>query len=538
MSVGMGCFPLDIFAVKQYGIARWQREFFWPVSDLEFRRMCDEVESLLTRHINEDPAELSDVLLIKWQLLSEYAHFLHAVWVLTRIEAQGFMPLYTGNTLWYGDLAKNLLNGKKESLSKKRNTTLPEISNQRTIKGVIAMAGRTLRLNVTPRKFFDYVRSGESGKVYGTPDHLVTSYLRRKHGWYFITSARQWIPPLRDLPATFTDRLREYAVKIVEELSTVVRTHAIALNATHLGYLRRFTEDQLFDGARALLSLREYLKAHPFKQVIVPILGAPFQRAIALTVRALGGRVTSFAHGGSIGLFDVPTLSLSEFALADEFVTYTKGSAELFERIQKNHPPLRGNRVRIVAAETPYYFDLWKRWKGLALPSTIKKVMVIGIPHAPWRKSHGTAMLSLMHLDFELRLIKVLKDAGYKVIYKAHPDRLSEISGIFDDIATVVTKDFKYTAPQADAYIFGALRTTAFPIALTTNKPIILLQMKDEYPRPFDDAMALLKKRCAVVSGWFDERNRIMFDPQEFLTVLSRSPIPPDTKFVQKYLFP
>lgn len=531
-------FPLDIHAVKEYGIAKWQRDFFWPVSDNEFISMTNAIEAVIAKHINEDAPELSDVLLIKRNLVSEYGHILHAFWVLQRIPLKGLAPLYTEKTLWYPQLAEGRLESHRGSLSHKRDSTFPEIVVANQLRGFVGKAGQTLRINVRPGKLLDYLHHGTRGKVYGMPDHLVRCYLQEQVGWYSLTSAREWTVPLCDLSASYILKLQEYARHIVDEISAVARTYSIALTSSLIAYLISFTEDQILDGARALFSLHQFFSPHPPNHVVVPVLGAPLQRAVALTVRSLDGRVTSFAHGGSIGLFDVPTLSVSEFALADEFVTYTKGSVEFFERIQIHHPPLRGNHVRILSANTSFYFDLWKQWSHAPVSKAIKKIMIVAFPHAPWRKSHGTGMLSLMQLDFELRLVEVLKKAGYDVLYKAHPDRLQEIQGIFDTQATVITEDFQYTNARADAFIFGSLRTTAFPMALCTNKPIITLYMDHEYPKPFEDALALLKKRCTMVRGWFDERNRIMFDSEALLAALASPLSSPSKEFVERYLFP
>ena len=38
-AISEGEFPVDIFAVKEYGVERWRKDFFWPVSDSEYIRL-------------------------------------------------------------------------------------------------------------------------------------------------------------------------------------------------------------------------------------------------------------------------------------------------------------------------------------------------------------------------------------------------------------------------------------------------------------------------------------------------------------------
>jgi len=40
------------------------------------------------------------------------------------------------------------------------------------------------------------------------------------------------------------------------------------------------------------------------------------------------------------------------------------------------------------------------------------------------------------------------------------------------------------------------------------------------------------------VHGGFDERNRFVFNEKELLDALARKVEPPDTEFIEKYMFP
>ena len=47
-------FPLDIGAAKTYGIKRWQKEFFWPISYESFIQIETEIKQVLNELIKEN----------------------------------------------------------------------------------------------------------------------------------------------------------------------------------------------------------------------------------------------------------------------------------------------------------------------------------------------------------------------------------------------------------------------------------------------------------------------------------------------------
>jgi hypothetical protein len=257
-------------------------------------------------------------------------------------------------------------------------------------------------------------------------------------------------------------------------------------------------------------------------------------------VRKNGGRVISFSHGGLIGLYDTPTFAFSEFALSDEFITYTPVSIALFDKIKANHSPLKNNQFIINSIDTQVYFKLWRKHKNKALPLKIKKVMLLGFPLNQIRNYTMAGGFSLMRLDLELRIIESLEKSGYRVIYKVHPDRRQEAKGLFQGFNNVEIWEgyFEDCLDQVDAFIFSHLRTTAFSSALCTNKPIISLRLEPEFFKPLPEAQELLAKRCDFINAQFDERNRIIFNEKEFLACLAKRPEFPNNDFLKKYMFP
>ncbi len=100
----------------------------------------------------------------------------------------------------------------------------------------------------------------------------------------------------------------------------------------------------------------------------------------------------------------------------------------------------------------------------------------------------------------------------------------------------VVTEDFHTSHRFADAFFFGPMRTTAFPIALCTQKPIVALLVDSEPATPFPDALALLARRVAIIRAALDDHARVMFDPAALVAAFVHPVDPTDTAFLDTYL--
>lgn len=536
-------FPVDIYSVKKYGVKKWQGDFFWPVADREFAALCSDLDRMFCEYIETSPCELSDILLLQRNSVLEYWHFLHAVKVIDLVRRRGLQPFYCDQSMWYKAILERDLHKKPAGFTVKRVEYRQ--GGWRLVKTNAAMHARSIYYNFTPEKIWQCIRQGSGATIFGRPDTLQRQYMQSLPYWISLRSPYDLMPVKkeeREILSGSGKNLHDdhvIARDIVQRITSIAQNHQIILFEDQANYLYRFTVHQ-FTRARAMLtSVERILKRRGgVHHLLVTVATAPVQRTAAIAVRKQGGKVTMFTHGGHIGIFPSPTVAKNEFALANEFVTYTKGSVALFKRMLAMERPLRKNTVVLTPGNGDMYLRLWREFQKQSLPIRIHTAMVIGFPYNPWRRPYGAASLALMNLDFELRLVRFLKEHGYRVIYKAHPDRLQEAAGIFDGLAEVIRQPFETVLAYADAFIFGCIRTTTFPLALATNRPVIACMMHDENPPLFPDVRLLLEKRCTFIRLDFDERNRIMFNDGELLGALSASPRPPNTEFLEQYLLP
>lgn len=528
-------FPVDIFAIKEYGIKNWQSEFFWPVSDEDYFNLCGSIDGCLIRWIETQPEEMSDLLLIISSLRAEYWHFLHALKVAQDISAEGGKILYSGDALWYKEIIGG---GPIPVRGFRRGKSKPALSKR--IKADMAKTVWKLQYNKKIGKLFCFRKNRDITEIYGAVTPLMKLYIRNSQSLFNFTSDYDWLggKSTRDLPQGLLLKIGEVSKNIANDLTSIARDHEIMLSAHHSDYLKNLTEGMLTNAAQIMYSVKGRLKKNGKIKLITSSFVSIFARVLCVAIRRLGGHVVTFNHGNGIGIYDSPGMAFLEFAVSDEFIIYNKKTAGFFESIKNSHPHIRNNKTIITSLDSDGLYKIWEKNRKKLLPEKMKKVMVIGYPHNQSRQYGAAGSFSPIQLDFELRVADILKRSGYEVIYKAHPDRLAEVEGIFGQKTSVIKGYFEDRMDMADAFLFGSIRTTAFPIALCTNKPVIGFMMESERFKPFPEALGSLKKRCSMVKAKFDERNRIVFDEKELLGALAQKPAQPDTEFMKKYIFP
>ncbi|NQT06210.1 MAG: hypothetical protein HQ575_01570 [Candidatus Omnitrophica bacterium] len=544
--MAQGCkdryFPVDIIKIKEYGIEKWRNDFFWPVSDSEFFALYEDISASLRRYITTQPEEIGDIFLIQRYLVTEYLHFLHALKVIQKIGRLGMRILYTDHTPWYKKLttdhypAENPIPNIGRPMCDLCNYTFcknTEITIKKIAKNVI--------YNSNPLKCFKPKDNEENALFCGSVSSLTGEYIKKAPYYTYFTSPSDWLPKRFTymIPNKKENAIKEISRAFADELRSIAVKNEIEIFNVHIDHLRQMMQNELIFSARILGALKDEIKMRRKKiHLLTANLNSPFIRALSIAVRRQGGRITSFSHGGHIGLFDTPTMAFSEFALSDEFITYTTKSIELFEKIKKSHKPLRPVNTVIKSADSNEYYKWYKMYNKKKLPKEVKKVMMVGYLYTHLRKHLTPSALGFMQLDLELRIIDLLKDAGYEVFYKAHPENLPEVESIFKSRVKVLKGYLEDYLSLADAFIFTHVKTTAFPITLCTNKLVIAFCMAGSPIRPFPEPMELLKKRCDFVNMEFNGQNRVIFDEGQLLSYLSKNPQHPNNEFMETYLFP
>ena len=116
----------------------------------------------------------------------------------------------------------------------------------------------------------------------------------------------------------------------------------------------------------------------------------------------------------------------------------------------------------------------------------------------------------LYHRDYDRFGAEVFIKNGFEVVYKAHPDRLQEIKGLFESQADEYNAEpFEKVWNSVDAYVFTDTASTTFGFSLATNKDIFLFNNAADERNPYLDS--LLKKRVNLIPMFLDEKNRMQY---------------------------
>lgn len=524
-------FPVDIYAVKEYGLEKLSENFFWPVSDMDFFKLYSDIERLYKNYINGEE-EMGKLLLIQFKLFYEYLQFLHALKVIAEARRCGKEPIYTAESFWYRDIMCDDM-AHSHIISGTKNAGLSDYMRGIIVKNVKAIKHNTRITNIFKKP---------AAVVFGTVTPIMTEYIKEsKYAVKFMLPGDLF--PFNfhyEIPADLDKKIKDLARDMVTGLQSIGNQNDFTMNSKHAGHLRQITEEALRDAAKVFYAAKKRIAAYKSEtlHLLMSGFGNVVSRAVATAAKERGCKITAFSHGGNVGIYDSPVLSVLDFAFSDEFVTYTKASTALFQRINEKHPFLKNDRLKIISCDDPQFIRLREKYKNETLPKSIRTIMLLGYPHNQVRKPHSSAGLSLMHLDLEFRLINILRNEGYDVLYKAHPGRAQEADNVFRGKVKVINGYFQDCLNMADAFLFGSIRTTAFSTALCTNKPIIGFIMKDEAFKPFSDAFELLRKRCTMIKTEFDASNRIIFDRCELVNTLRQRPEPPNTEFIETYMIP
>jgi hypothetical protein len=285
-------------------------------------------------------------------------------------------------------------------------------------------------------------------------------------------------------------------------------------------------------------ALTKYVSGLRQNQLIIGSGGNQLARMLSVAVRRNGGTVTGFKHGEPVfHLWDYS--SWLELAVADRFVTYTEASAGALEKIVRAYPAPGHRGVRCEGMETGMYRDLWLKESRKPLPRKIERVMLVGKGlENDNRIACGLAFPELMQLDWELRIIEILRKAGYAVTYKAHPRGIlrGQLQDVFGADVDVAFEPLHEVLDRADCFVFYHTITTTLGEALCTNRPIIYIDGGWEPWLP--EMLGPFAKRCRVVPARFDERNRLAIEEERLLDALRREPSAPDMEFASSYMLP
>ena len=513
--------PLDASVLDPLQLEEWQRSFHWPVEDEAFEAFARAaIEGLIATTRALAPADAM-VILSDNSFFGYLLQHLHLKAAFAAFEALDETPVA-------GHITSGYLKPDWQRLARDydRYTGL--------------WAGLMLRLrervktwvfnrHLAPGKRWRAQLPGCECRVLGSFAPLMAQYSKRKGEPVRHIYAATHLPrraEARPLGAVATNSVRAF----LENLDWQAQHHL----GVRLEYASAFA-----CWTRRLAILNGFAEAlrragHAPGRLYLSNIGDTFHRLIAQVWREGGTEIIGFHHGNDMGAEPSFFTGLAEYGMCDVFVTPTEASATWLSRSYQCGPKLRD--VRFVSAESDRYRTL-RATLNFAPVNKIERVMIVAYPPNWIRYPGHAAHYSLMQLDMELTLARLLRAHGYKVAVKVHPEwqQLSETlwRGRADDLPRT---PFERCWQQADAILFPRATSTAFGYALCTDRPIFVF---DYGPTQWNaEAYELLKRRCVMIPAGVDAQNRITFDAGALLTALAAPVGPIDYGYVEYAMYP
>ncbi|RVU36754.1 hypothetical protein EOI86_16445 [Hwanghaeella grinnelliae] len=517
----------DAPAIRSAGRAGFADSFWWPVSEHDHTQFLDAFWKAFDLFHAALEGEDKYVLLADTQFAFILAAHCHFAGAFAQAKALGVEANYTETSKRFlepdWDVFATAFDAppaaKLISRLRIRNLIRNTIFNTR-------VACKTLMRGRLPR--YDTIGIGSG-------DDLKLEYLERKgrlcrHLYLELVLNGVEAESAKTLSSETIEHLHRFLESAAAAASKYLRCENIETATIAQAWIKRLQRlKQLYTFAARTMPAAE--------SVVVTQLGKPLNRTLAFAAKSRGSQVIGFHHGNDMCNFWERAQAYSEYAVCDLFVCPTTKSAEHHATEYRLSGISEQQPTEFIGLETSDYQRQIEASRKSALPAEIRSVMIVGYPMTALRYHYSPADFFAFQLDLEIRVCRFLKDQGYRVLYKAHPDRLKEVQGLFDDLADeVIATPFEEVWQQADAIFFGCMTSTTFGYTLCTNRPVIALDIEETEWNPA--LKPHLDNRCRFVSAYWDSRNRLIFDEKQFATALREPPTPPDQGYANAVLLP
>jgi hypothetical protein len=250
------------------------------------------------------------------------------------------------------------------------------------------------------------------------------------------------------------------------------------------------------------------------KVLFVAEVGKPHSKLITLAFQRRGCKVYNFHHGNDSVIINQKWTYKSLLNHCDNYVVDTQTMQIRFGDLVRNQPDIFNKPINFISTDSDYYANLRK----LTVNGDYNKVMIMGYPMNLARYADDSYAFYYYKILLEHKLLSTIKDSGYHVTYKAHPDRLNEVKSIMDDVSDNIIKlPFEDVVEESGILIFTYVHTTTFCYALNLPIPIVLVESPGT---PwYQDIRNTLEKRVAIVKTHVSN-NEIIVDNDKLIDAI------------------
>jgi hypothetical protein len=503
----------DMSAIRNNLTDYLNDDYFWPVSEHEFE---DFSKFMHVEYINitkkENNSELSDIAIVEFSFVKQLLQILHYNYVKKYAEINNL-------ELVFGTDAEQLFNPNWINIGLYYSSLKPQHNK------LLRLMRRVVR-NIVFNKHLPLFRIiysllfGSNSTSVGSNDQIKREFIKKNKVFYDHVD---W-PDLLDKNTDILDSHNEFKTVF---LNKIIKPYLKKLMESSSLFVKDVDFEKITEAwsTRALEAYLLYTRFKSFSkssELLITEISKPIGKLITVSYQSRGCKVYCFHHGNDV----VATIQNQTFSMnvsqCNKFVIPTSGIVSRYKKHYSNVNRISPSCTEFLSVNSRKMYDLYLKNLNNSINKHVETVMLIGYPFNANRYVGGRGLFFYQQVDLEYRLISLLKSENKRVIYKAHPERLKEIEGVFDAVVDeIIVEPFEGVWNKADLLLFTYSSTTTFGYALTTNIPIILLDSEHEM-RDKDD-MLLLDKRVSRVFANISHNTRISFDKESLVDAMTRS---------------
>jgi hypothetical protein len=515
--------PVDILSLSDSNIDDVEQLGCWPLGSTEYLQFADAIALILAEVEAKLKVQHQDFAtafgLIRSELYGEIFKLVAVGCEARSIYETGQNPLFASSSspifsgLYNGQISKNF-----EQIASDESKSTIKLTF-RTLAKTLIVRGRSL--------------GGVAWTREKDVDQLSANALLSESA-EAMNSRKIWPEALffrRGLSGTTLQGLEEIADTVVASVIGHICIEG------RLGKILRSTVGQIIHQVvvcRLVYAYQDVLAAEKVKSRYlgeVLISGAPkyHGRLLGLTYQLHGKKVIRFEHGGERPFFDDPGWALSELRFCDEYRCFGWAGASGLTRNYASHQAgvLFDTSPLFLAQGSKRHQKLWQKVQSTGGES-YKRQAILYVPALYLGEQYRAVsvrfrMNDVVYLNWQIWLIKRLRENGHRVIIKSHPGGLSGVGNVLAKYADGFWRD-RYDAAITQEFInVFDFPGTAMIDALATPVPIVLVDslFRPRNPYTFPD----LAERVSIVDGYMTDENLFRVKPDDIKSAIESATV-------------
>jgi hypothetical protein len=500
----------DMAAIKDNADDYLGEGYFWPVSENEFEDFYKfmHVEYInLSNKLNN--TELQDIAIVEFAFVKQLLQIFHFNYVKKYSEINSL-------ELILGAGSEKIINPDLEKIKNYYSSIKPQHNKFfRIIRRIIRNVLFNKHLSL-PKIIFGFI-FGSSHTSVGSNEQIKRDFIIKNKVFYNHVDWPDLLVNNLDKSEINTDFQEIFLNKIINPfLNKLSESNSLFVKDIDFKEIADAWSTRSFE---ALIIYKRFQSSITSSELLITEISKPISKLITLAYQRNGCNVFCFHHGNDAAATIQKLTFSANVSHCNQFVLPTTGIASRYQKHYSNIDCIGSSKTKFLSINSRFMYDLFLKNTRKAINQENETIMLVGYPFNSNRYIGGRGLFFYQQVDLEYRLISLLKLNNKRVIYKAHPERLKEVQGVFDNIVDEINIDpFEEVWDKANTLIFTYSSTTTFGYALTTNIPIILLDSDNEL-RDVDD-MLLLDKRVNRVITNISNDTKINFSEESFFRAL------------------